>query len=123
MGQDEEILIRQFENFINNEAQKVGYYFEQLSSVGDYIGKVSLCGIFCIDNDKWLFVHQGYVESGEPPKDYFEQYEYSSLQELIEVETARIKGKLKLQEEMAQQKKGKDGKKRTGFWKIFKIKE
>lgn len=117
MDSNEELLIEEFKKFINTKAQKAGYVFEQLSSPNEYVGKVGLCGLFHIDTDKWIFVHQGFIKDGENPRDSFEQNEYLSLSELIEFETIKIRGRIARYNEHVSEKSKMKG---YSVWQLWK---
>ena len=89
-------LINSFADFVNTQGVSVGYRFKQLDTPEEYFNQPSLCGIFYIEQDKWLFVHQAFPAPGDNPAVWLHHTTYTSLRELLKSETERISRKIRI---------------------------
>ena len=87
--------IKEFANFINTKGKLVGYEYKQLETTQDYFNKPPYCGIIKED-DKWIFMHQGFPAPGDRPFDWLYEKHYSTLEKLIETETFNIERKISI---------------------------
>ncbi len=88
---DEFAKILDFQSWVHENGEAVGYKYKQLTSPEDYFNAAPLCGIFKIEADKlWLFVHQETSAPGDNPASCLQHRTYHSLDELIQEETKRI---------------------------------
>ena len=100
MTEAEQKQIDEFAVWINENAQSVGYRYEQLPSPDDYFNRPPLCGIFYIGgalgaDRPWVFVHQEYFPQGDRPGAWLFHSRYRSLDHLICVERQHINARLR----------------------------
>ena len=86
--------IKQLETLINKLNLPQYTRFKTLGNTDDYFNQFGLCGV-CAENGKWVWCHQGFVESGDNPAIAFFRKAYVSLEELVDNITDELLRKYK----------------------------